>query len=57
MKQHLLQQHFTSILHTQGYHGQAVADKDHLHAREVPNMTAGEVVSCDHGYGLTGLVQ
>lgn len=52
MQEHLLQQDFTGIFHTQGHHCKAVANEDNFHTRNVCDMTAGEVVGCENGDGL-----
>jgi len=49
VQNHLFQDDFTSILHTESDHGKAVSDQDHIHTRSVGNMCAWEVVSGDHG--------
>ena len=57
MQQHFFQDHFTCIIHTQGYHSQAVTHEDHVHASSITDVTAGEIVGSDHGYGLALLIQ
>lgn len=56
MQQHLLNQHLVGVLHAQPDHGQAVADENHVHARRVGDVRAGEVVRRDHRDRLTPLV-
>ncbi len=48
MQNHLLQNHLACVLHAQRYHGQTVADKDHVHASVVGDMSAREVMRRDH---------
>jgi hypothetical protein len=56
MQQHLLQENFTSILHTQGNHGEAVTNEDNFHASNVCDMPTGEVMGCKDGDGLSLLI-
>lgn len=49
VQQHLLENHLTGILHTQGNHSKAVSHKDHVHAGMIGDMCTWEVVRRDHG--------
>lgn len=52
MQQHLFNKHLAGILHTQGDHGQAVANQNNIHAGMIGNVGAGEVMGSHHGDGL-----
>lgn len=53
MQQHLLDQHFTGIFHTQGDHGQAITDQDGIHASMIGNVGTREVMGSHHGDRLS----
>jgi hypothetical protein len=57
MQQHLLEQDLARVLHTKGYHGQAVANEDDVHACMVGHVGAREVMGSDDGDGLPLLMQ
>lgn len=52
MQQHLLDHDLARVLHTQGDHGQAVADEHDVHAGRVGNVSGRKVVRRHHGDGL-----
>lgn len=56
MQQHLLDHYLARVLHSQGDHGQAVADEDNVHARGVGDVRRGEVVRRYDGDGLVSPV-
>lgn len=57
MKQHLLDEDLAGILHAQGDHGQAVADQDDVHTSMIGDMSAGEIMGCNHCDGFAFPIQ
>lgn len=57
VQQHFLNDNLARIFHSEGNHGQAVTDKDHLHARCVGDVGTGEVMGSHHCDRLTPPVQ
>lgn len=47
MKNHLVEQHFTSIVHTHSDHSKAVTNKDDVHAGMIGDMGTWEVMGSD----------
>jgi hypothetical protein len=52
VQDHFFQHDFGGVFHSQGDHGQRVADEDDVHAGLVGGVGGGEVVGCQHGDGL-----
>ena len=53
MQQQVFQQHFIGILHSEGNHGQTIANQDHFHPCSFRDERTGEVMGSDHGDWLT----
>lgn len=49
MQEHLFYQNLARILHAHGNHGQAVADKNNIHAGVVGDNGAGKVMRSEDG--------
>ncbi|KND88105.1 Ubiquitin-like protein ATG12 [Tolypocladium ophioglossoides CBS 100239] len=52
-----LTENLAGVLHAERDHGQAVANENHVHARVVGNVGAGEVVRREHGDGVALFMQ
>jgi hypothetical protein len=49
MQNHLLQDHFACVFHSQSHHRKTVSDQDHVHAGSIGYMRAWKIMCCDHG--------
>jgi hypothetical protein len=56
VQEHFLQENFTSVFHTQGYHGEAVTNKDDFHASNIRDMPTREIMGRQHGDGFPFLI-
>lgn len=56
MQEHLLQENFTGIFHTQGHHCKAVTNEDNFHTCNICDMPTGEVMGCKDSDGFPFLV-